>query len=84
MLTQLTQPTANLAHCKLGRHGATALAHALGANTVVTELDLTDNNLDAKASGVMSSKFPALTALPALHEDTHCSIGSTAGAAVSA
>lgn len=44
----LNVPNANLAHCKLGSRGGTALGRALAANTVIATLDLRDNGLDAK------------------------------------
>lgn len=51
VVQQLAAPSSNMAHCKLGRQGAAALRHALQANTAITDLNLSDNSLDAMVGG---------------------------------
>ncbi|GAX76994.1 hypothetical protein CEUSTIGMA_g4441.t1 [Chlamydomonas eustigma] len=49
VVQQLQCARANMGYCQLGRTGAKALRNALAINTMITELDLNNNGLDAVA-----------------------------------
>jgi hypothetical protein len=71
VLQQLESSKANMAHCNLGAGGAPALAAALSANSVISSLDLRDNNLDGKVGWVEQTHGQAQLNDPALALQLH-------------
>ena len=51
----------NLAHCRLGRKGAHALAHALACNATIQHLSLQSNQIDGMVSSPVSTLILILT-----------------------
>ena len=52
----LASQHANLAHCRLSRKGAHALAHALACNVTIQRLTLQSNHIDGVVSALASKR----------------------------
>lgn len=53
VLSQLAQPAAKMAHARIGLAGAGPLGAALAANTAISSLDLSDNDLCPEVRGAV-------------------------------